>query len=51
MTEEKIVWTDFFDGDRKGRNIFESHSHDHYELSLVVCGEVTVLFDDKKYIL
>lgn len=49
MSKNELIWTDVFDGDRKGRNIFESHSHDYYELSLVVCGEVTVLFDDKKY--
>ena len=50
MSNDKLIWTDIFDGDRKGRNIVESHSHDHYELSLVICGDVTVLFDNKKYV-
>ena len=50
MPNDKLIWSDVFDGDRRGRNIFESHSHNHYELSLVICGDVTVLFDDKKYV-
>lgn len=44
-----MIWTDIFDGDRKNRNMLESHSHDYYELSFVFCGDITVLFDETKY--
>lgn len=47
--KENAIWTDVFDGDKKGRNMLESHSHPHFELSFVVCGNITVLFDEKKY--
>ncbi|MBE6761468.1 MAG: helix-turn-helix domain-containing protein [Ruminococcaceae bacterium] len=47
--EENIIWTDVFDGDSTGRNMLESHSHPFFELSFVACGDVTILFDDKKY--
>ena len=49
VVKENIVLTDVFDGDRRDRNMLESHSHPYYELSFVICGDTTVLFDEKKY--
>ena len=48
--KERLIWTDQFDGEGISRNpMLESHSHDHYELSFVIKGNLTVLFDSRNY--
>lgn len=47
--KEDVVWTDVFDGDPKARSMLESHNHPYFELSFVISGDITVLFDEKKY--
>lgn len=48
--EKALIWTDQFDGDSISRNpMLESHSHNFYELSFVIKGDLTVLFERKNY--
>ena len=44
------VWSDIFNGKMtKEKRMIESHSHNYYEFSCVLTGEVNVLYDDKKF--
>lgn len=44
------VWSDIFNGEMtKEKRMLESHSHNYYELSCVLVGEVDVFFKDKKF--